>query len=457
MKMPTVPQPIDYYLDTPLECSCGRTHRADIRGVCVRAGAIETLPDYVRRFGYRFPFIVCDAITCKIAGERCRELLTAAGIESTLHVIGHMGFDEATLGELVEAIPMEADVVIAVGTGSITDMVRYMTYKLRLPCFTVATGAPMDGFAASIGILNVNNLKKTLPAHNTEVIIGDTDILKGAPYRMSVAGFGDLIGKLTCLNDWELSAIINDEHICPDIIRLVRECVSGVMKKTPLLRNRDPEVLGEIMSGLVLSGTAISLYGDSRPASGAEHHMSHYWETIMDQRHERASMHGEQVAVGTVCVLMLAEELRHIRPDFEAARSHADAWDEAAWTEEIRRAYGPAADEIIALEKEAGKNRPERVRARIDRMEERWGDIAALLERLPSADELIAVLRTVGSPATPEEIGIDRATLKDTFLYCKEVRARYTIFQTLYDLALLDELSERVIARFAEMNANRGE
>ena len=52
----------------------------------------------------------------------------------------------------------------------------------------------MDGFSASVGIMNVNNLKATMPAHSTEVIIGDTDVLSGAPYRMTAAGFGDLIG-----------------------------------------------------------------------------------------------------------------------------------------------------------------------------------------------------------------------------------------------------------------------
>lgn len=450
MKMYLEPQALDCYLNQPLECSCGRTHYADIKAVCIEAGALNKLPDYVRQFGYSFPFIVCDAITYRIAGKHCEELLEQAGIRCTCHSISHMGFDEATLGELVIHIPAEADVVIAVGTGSITDMIRYMTYKLHLPCFTVATGAPMDGFAASIGIMNVNNLKATMPAHNTEVIIGDTDILCGAPYRMSVAGFGDLIGKITCLNDWELAHQITGEHICSNIVTLVRKCVDDVLAKSARLKAKDPEVLGDIMRGLVLSGTAISLYGDSRPASGAEHHMSHYWETIMDQRKERSSMHGEQVAVGTIAVLMLAEELKKIVPDFSHARKHAAAYNESAWEKEIRRAYGPAADEIILLEKKAQKNSPEKVLQRIDRMETNWENIVALLESLPSAEDLYHTLRIIGCPATPEEINIDAATLKDTFLYCKEVRPRYTIFQTLYDLDLLDSLSDRVIERLAQ-------
>ncbi len=455
MKMFSEPQPVNRYLDTKLVCSCGRTHYADIKDVAVGPGAINRLPEFVRRHGYSYPFIVCDEITCKIAGKTCRDLLATSGIRCCLHVIRHMGFDEATLGELTIAIPPEADLVIAVGTGSITDMIRYMTFKLRLPCFTVATGAPMDGFAASIGVLNVNSLKKTMPAHNSEVIIGDTDILKGAPYRMSIAGFGDLIGKITCLKDWEISSCVNGEHICEPIVQLVRSCVADVLEKSPRLRERDPAVLGDVMNGLVLSGTAISLYGDSRPASGAEHHMSHYWETVMDQRGVRGSMHGEQVAVGTVLVLMLCEELRSLHPDFASARTKAAAWDAEVWKAEIQRAYGPAANEILALEEKTGKNASENVLPRISRIEACWPELCRLLEDLPTAEELITILRRIHCPAVPSEIAIDRSTLRDTFLYCKEVRERYTVFRLASDLGVLETLAERVMDRLDVVPAKK--
>ena len=447
MKMYTQPQPIGKYLDVKLDCDCGRTHYVPIKGVEIGAGALESLPDYTRRLGYKKPYLLCDEITYKIAGARCEELLRAAGIEPAVHVLSHLGFDEATLGEIVVSIPADCDLMIGVGTGSITDMTRYSSFKLRLPCFTVATGAPMDGFAASIGIMNVNNLKATMPAHSTEVIIGDTDILKTAPYRMTVAGFGDLIGKVTCLNDWELARIINGEHYCENIVTLVRECVAQVIKDAPKIKQRDPETLGAVMNGLVLSGAAISLYGDSRPASGAEHHMSHFWETIIEQRGERPAMHGEQVAVGTVLVLRLIEELLAADVDFDAARRAAREYDKAAWEREIRAVYGAAAQAVIDMEAAAGKNDTKARLRRIDSMEKNWDAVCAQLRTLPPAQEIYALLHEVGCPCTPREIGVDKALLKQTFMYCKEIRARYTVFQTVYDLGLLDELSDRVIVK----------
>ena len=445
MKMYDTPQSVDKYLNTPLECDCGRTHYVPIKAVEIGPGALNTLPGYVLKYGYKRPYIICDEITYRVAAQRCQELLSAEGINVCTHKLSHLGFDDATLGEIVISMPADCDLMIAVGTGSITDMIRYTSYKLRLPCFTVATGAPMDGFAASIGIVNVNNLKATMTAHNSEVIIGDTDILKTAPYRMTVAGYGDLIGKLTCLNDWELAHIINGEHICPKIVELVKDCVSSVLGESVRVKEKDPQVLGSVMSGLVLSGSAISLYGDSRPASGAEHHMSHYWETIMDQRGGGRAMHGEQVAVGTVLVLMLAKELLGIKPDFEKARAFARSYDEAAWAKEIERCYGAAAGEVFEIEAKAQKNNIEKRLQRIDSMEKNWSAMCAQLETLPDASYLKQLLDDIGCPSTPQQIGIDAADLKDTFMYCKEVRPRYTIFQTVYDLGLMEELSAKII------------
>lgn len=451
MEMYSIPQRVERYLNVPLSCSCGRTHYVPIKAVEIGAGAINSIVRLVRDPGYQRPYILCDPTTYRIAGKRCEALLRDAGVEATAHILRHTGFDEATLGEIVITVPADCDLMIGVGTGSITDMTRFASYKLKLPCYTVATGAPMDGFAASIGILNVNNLKLTLPAHCTEVIIGDTDILRTAPYRMTVAGFGDLIGKVTCLNDWKLSRLINGEHFCPQITALVEGCVERVIAESGKIKDRDPEALGAVMDGLVLSGAAISLYGNSRPASGAEHHMSHFWETIYDQRGQQHAMHGEQVATGTVLVLMLIEELLRCTPDFDRAKEAALAYDPRVWERQIRRVYGAAAQEILDLEARAGKNRTEGRLHRIESMSEHWTEIVEQLSSLPSAENMRLVLSKVNCPCTPGELGIDDATLKDTFLYAKEVRPRYTVFQTVWDLDLMDELSDKVINRLHQI------
>lgn len=445
MNMPKTPQGLHTYLNRPFHCDCGKEHYAPLRAVSVRENALEDLSRYVRIMGYRSLFLISDHITDEIAGKKCMRVLEDAGIKAKMQVIRHAAFDEATLGELVIHMPEDCDLVIAVGTGAINDMTRYFSFRMGRPFFTVATAAPMDGFASGIAALNVNHLKTTFEAQTPTAIIGDTQILKDAPYHMIAAGLGDLLGKFTCLCDWRLARLILGEHYCESIAGLVENCARSVLKDAGRAKERDPEVLGSIMEGLVLTGVAMSLYGNSRPASGCEHHMSHYWEMMFEQRGRRPVPHGTQVGVGTVLILKLVEALRNTDVDFEAARAEAKAYDRAAWEKNIRAVYGPAAQGIIDMETTAKKNETTARLARIDTIEAHWEEIKALLETLPSSETVKDLLTSLDSPALPGQIGIDQTMLRNTFLYCKEVRPRYTILQMIWDIGLLEQLSGQVM------------
>lgn len=445
MEMPKAPQNLNTYLNQKFQCDCGKEHYASLRAVRVGEGALNELPELVKIMGFRSLYLISDSITYGIAGARCEQILEDAGIQYKTVQLSHMGFDEATLGELTIQMPEDCDLIVAVGTGAINDMTRYFSYKMGRPFCTVATAAPMDGFASSIAAIQVNHLKTTFDAQTPIAIIGDTDILKGAPYRMIAAGLGDLLGKFTCLCDWKLARVITGEHYCENIVELVESCVRNVLTDADKAKERDPETLGKVMEGLVLAGVAMSLYGNSRPASGCEHHMSHYWEMMFEQAGKRPVPHGTQVGVGTVLILKLVEQLLKTDVDFNAARAAAKAYDPAEWEKNIRAAYGPAADGVIAMEAKAQKNEPVAHLRRIDAMEAHWDEIKVLLEALPSSEQIEDILRSLGSPCLPHEIDVDREMLKNTFLYCKEVRVRYTILQMVWDLGLLDQLSDEVI------------
>lgn len=445
MKMPDTPQKLSTYLDQHFTCDCGRKHYAPLKTVKIGKDALLELPRIVKEQGFMSLYLVSDQVTYEIAGKRCMDILAEASIKAKIVRCVHTDFDEATVGELLINMPADCDLVVAVGTGAINDMCRYFSFRTNRPFFTVATAAPMDGFASSLAVLNINHLKTSIEAKPPAAIIGDTEILKNAPYRMIAAGLGDLLGKFTCLCDWKLAKLINGEHYCPHIVELVENCVRQVLNDSDNIKRRDPEVLGNIMEGLVLTGVAISLYGSSRPASGCEHHMSHYWEMLFEQQGKRLVPHGIQVGVGTVLILKLVEALRRTTVDFTAARDAVRSYDQAAWETHIRSAYGPAAPGVIEMEKRAKKNEATARLARIDAMESHWLELISLLETLPSSETVMGLLRSLDSPCLPGEIDVDNNMLKNTFLYCKEVRARYTILQMIWDLGLLDSLSNEVI------------
>lgn len=126
--------------------------------------------------------------------------------------------------------------IIGVGSGTINDLCRFISYKMNLDYYIVGTAPSMDGYASNVSPLIIKHLKTTYEAHTAKVIIGDLDILAQAPLSMIAAGAGDILGKYVCLTDWQLAHIMNGEYYCPEMADMVRESIQKVVdnaKKRP--------------------------------------------------------------------------------------------------------------------------------------------------------------------------------------------------------------------------------
>ncbi len=136
--------------------------------------------------------------------------------------------------------------------------------------------------------------------------------------------------------------------------------------------------------------------------------------------------------------LRIYHRLAQEQPDFDAAM--ARPYDQAAWEEKMRALYGAAADGIIALEQKAGKNDVAKRDKRLAVIKEKWEEIRrAIQEDLPAAEEMAALLRSLGAPTEPEEINIPAARAREAVVVAKEVRDRYTLLQLLWDLGLAEQ------------------
>lgn len=109
-------------------------------------------------------------------------------------------------------------------------------------------------------------------------VLADTEIMKNAPQRLIQAGFGDVLGKLTALTDWKLSKELNGDYYCQTCVTLVERALSKVIEHVDGLKKREDDAILYLIEALNLTGVAMGLIGISRPASGAEHMLSHYWE-----------------------------------------------------------------------------------------------------------------------------------------------------------------------------------
>jgi glycerol-1-phosphate dehydrogenase [NAD(P)+] len=197
------------------------------------------------------------------------------------------------------------DYFIACGAGTIHDLTRIIAHKYNKPFISLPTAASVDGFVSDIAPLTTTSgMKITLPSVAPVALFADIDILASAPRRLTASGTGDIIGKYTALADWRMANLLTGEKIHEDIINLEYEAIKNLrMALTEFAENDNNRELykkfcAKLLDALVLTGLCMQAMGNSRPASGAEHHIAHFFE--MDILEKNNYLHGENVAIGTV-------------------------------------------------------------------------------------------------------------------------------------------------------------
>lgn len=443
---------ISDYLGKEFDCNCGRKHRVDIDKIIIGKGALQQIPAILSEYKVNKVLLVADTNTYKAAGAKVEQLVQAAGFGLKTLVFereGDLVPDETAIGQLFVAVEKDMDIIVAVGSGVINDLAKYISSRLEIPFIIVASAPSMDGFTSDVSALILDNLKTSPSVQPAKVIIGDVEVLKDAPMRMIVAGLGDLLGKYSSLRDWKIGHIINSEYYCPAVAELVQYSVQKSIDNIERIKNRDESAIQGLMEGLVLSGIAMSFVGNSRPASGAEHHISHYWETMFLLQGKSAVLHGIKVGIGALITHQIATLLMTQPVDFERAERNAACFDEQRWEAEVTRLFQRAAPGILKQSRDNNRNSVVERRKRVQVIRRNWDQVLAALRETPSATELKAILLTAGAPVNPQEVGVDSEMVYQSIIYAKEIRVRYTILQLLWDLGLSEEYAAAIKSDFA--------
>jgi len=397
------------FLKTKFTCNCGKEHRVDIDNIVIEKEAIAFLPSLINQYNFKKIFIVADANTYKVAGEITEKALQGNGFDLKKYIFEdeeHLIPDEKAVGKLLIQITSDIDLILAIGSGTLNDLSKYLSYKLNIPYFIVVTAPSMDGYASTVSPLIVDDLKTTYEAISPRAIIADINIIKNAPMEMITAGLGDILGKYTCLCDWELGRIINGEYYCETVVNIIRSSIQKCVSNIDGIKNRNDFAIKNLMEGLVLSGIAMSFVGNSRPASGSEHHLSHFWEMMFLLEGKKAILHGTKVGVATVIITKLYQLLETKTVNFSNAINKVNSFDQEEWVKSIKKIYKTAAPNIIALEEGAQKNFIEKYNKRIQIIKSKWNDIIRTIKKIvPSPKEIEAILQKVDAPVNPLQVG----------------------------------------------------
>lgn len=379
-----------------MDCTCTQKHHSIPTEVIeVSDHAIEKTAEILK--DYHRIFMVADENTYEVAGKRVEELLKAAGILSHVLVLPAPALPNAeSIGKVlieagrdrdvydINAWSWNPDYILAVGSGSLNDTCRMVSYRLGIPYGIVGTAPSMDGYASVVAPL-LNGRKKIV--YNCSIarhIIIDLTINAAAPYPLLLSGVGDMIGKYVAILDWEISRDRNGEYYCDTIADMVLKATAQCVEASRNLEKREIPAIRATSEGLILSGECIAFCGSSRPASGTEHMIGQTWEVMDVEEGKIPNLHGIEVGEGTFTAIEL-----------------------------FRRLYRESEDEHLK----------------------------ALIEKyLPAFDRLEELQKTLKIPFTVT----DKERYVQGILRGRTFRDRYTILQYLYDLGKLEEYADAV-------------
>ena len=396
-------------------CVCGREHKMETVLSVVECGCLREFDRYASQLeihGCRTA--VYDENTYRATADRHptadHEIVLSP---ENLHA------DEHGVDLLLEKLPADTDILIAVGSGTVHDIVRYCAYQNGLTFISCPTAASVDGFCSSVAAMTWHGCKKTLTAVAPKMVIADIDVIKNAPIRLARSGFGDMIGKYVALTDWKIASILTGEFYCKRIADMTADATRQVLESARGITSGDEAAYTKLMYGLLLSGLAMQMMGNSRPASGAEHHISHLIEMHPESLGVHSdALHGEKVGVGT---LLAIREYRAICQDTSVTFRDYVPYSEdqiiSVFSEDM-------AKEIIA---ENEKDAADGITA------EKLLDCLDVIRReilaMPAEDALGEVYKALGVKSTLEDISVASEILPALLDNSPMVRNRLTFMR----------------------------
>ena len=418
-------------------------------------GAMERLPKMLEAlFPGKKVVIVADDNTYNAAGRKVCGILDAAGtqMEDSFIFKDPELYAEWSYLQQLEAYLKERDAVpVAVGSGVINDLTKLASHHLGRRYVIVGTAASMDGYTAYGASITYEGNKQTFDCPAPLGVVFDPAVAAKAPAGMSASGYADLLAKVPAGADWIISDAVGSEAIDDFAFGLVQKNLRKALSDPAAVADGDVEATGMLADGLIMSGFAMQAISSSRPASGTDHQFSHFWDMEGLCYNGRHVSHGFKVGIGTMvstaCLeFLISKDLTRL--DIDACVAAWPTWE--AQEAYIRKIFEGKPGHLARglAESRAKYCGPEGIRCQLNAIVAVWPELRERIrEQIIPFDDVKEMLRLVGAPSRPEEIGVSKARLRDTFKCIPFMRNRYTGIDLIYRAGLLDEVTEHIFGR----------
>jgi len=322
----------------------------------------------------------------------------------------------------------KADFFLAVGSGVINDLSKWVAFDRHIPYAVVATAASMNGYTAANVATCIKGVKGLFFARSPFAVFAEPQVIIEAPFELTAAGFGDQMAKPISTADWIMNNFLFDEYFCPTCSELITNLETKYMAHPEMIKARDPESVQSLFQSLLYSGITMSLVGSSAPASGGEHMLSHTLDMISLIYQKPHDLHGKQVGLGCIFTAALYEKILEIKtPTWTSLPAEID-----------RDFWGPLADAVA--HEYTQKQQP------LQMMQDKLSDLHTwqlfldqLKPRLRSPQQIKDALQAAGAVHCIAELKCSAEQVLAALQHQHEIRKRVTVIDLAWSLGLLPE------------------
>ena len=352
------------------------------------------------------PILVSDKNTY---GALAKKIENITGINSII-LEGNVKPDKNFI-ELLHQKTKAYDSIIAVGSGTINDLCKFVSFKDKKPYMVWGTAASMNGYASANASIISDGYKKSFSAHLPQAIFLDLDVLATAPVRLTKSGFGDSICRPTAQADWLLSHLLLNTKYLEEPFLLLKSSEEQLLKNAKKLPERDKKTIELLAKTLIISGIGMYISEGSYPASQGEHLIAHY----MDMLHPNNSFHGEQIAVTTLEMAALQERIVSL-DKIEISNNYPDkAYLISHFGKKTGEYCASQLEEKACLIENLNKKSPN------------WLNIKKKIQRITlPGKKVFSALKAAQAPLEPADIGWNIQNFADACQNAAFLRNRFT-------------------------------
>lgn len=437
--------------------ACGRAHRVPFGDIRIGRGVINEVPELARKILGHAPrraVLVYDTAIEQIIFPAVVDPLRAGGlVVEPFGMRGEPGhlLDSGVINgdQAADEIGPSADLLIAAGSGVVSDLTKWIATRLNRPFIICGTAPSMNGYTSITATITENDIKVSKFLNPANAVLLDVDILANAPLPMIRSGVGDLAARAVANADWKLSQRQRQTYFCPLPYWMTAENERRYLAAAEGIGQSEPGAIEFLSEAVLLSGLSMTIVdGETSPSSGAEHVLSHFWDLLVHLRDVPKNFHGTQVGIGTIIQLNAYEYLKSIDParidPQQVLRQRKSLETREA---ETRARFGSQAEGFITVARKkhiADADLPAYLRTILAGWDAMWKDLD---DYLAPVAYIRGPFEQAGVPMKLSDIHRTREEGREALLYGSIYRPRYTILDLLWELGLFPAAADEILER----------